>query len=35
MKILDCIICFVCKHIPLPKKLEHELIYLLVYKIRK
>jgi len=35
MIILDYIICFICKRIPLPKKIEQKLIWLLVNKIRR
>lgn len=35
MIVLDYIICFALKHIPIPKKIEKKLILLLVYKIRK
>ena len=35
MIILDYIICFICKHIQLSKKVEQKLIWLLVNKIRR
>lgn len=35
MIVLDYIICFILKHIPIPQKIEKKLIRLLVYKIRK
>lgn len=35
MIVLDFIICFALKHIPMPWEIEKKLIRLLVYKIRK
>ena len=35
MIVLDYIICFALKHIPMPKRIEKKLIWLLVYKIRE